>query len=66
MGNQDCRLIPIHTREERFKLKTASNSNKFMTSLNYAPLELANKSLNRVKKKGNVGLEDIREEGGEG
>lgn len=37
-----------------------------MTSLNYAPLDLANKSMNRVKKKGNVGLEDIREEGGEG
>lgn len=36
-----------------------------MTSLNYAPLDLANKALNR-EKKGNVGLGDIREEGDEG
>lgn len=36
-----------------------------MTSLNYAPLDLANKSLSTVKKEGNVSLEGIREEGGE-
>lgn len=41
-----------------------------MTLLNYAPLDLANKSLNREKKKGNVvwkisGKKEVRDERGQ-